>query len=104
MKPCKFWNGNVKNFENKEELARGESKLIPMVETLMFRVFFFPMKHLFEFFLGVKISENNIINVKIKKENIFILRFFFSHKMVMFQILGTKNFQPHTTIFVKLIL
>jgi hypothetical protein len=42
MKPCKFWNGNVKNFENKEELERGESKPIPMVETLMFRVSFFP--------------------------------------------------------------
>jgi hypothetical protein len=32
---------------------------------------------------------------KLKKENILLLRFFFSHKMVMSQILGTKNFQPH---------
>jgi hypothetical protein len=42
MKPCKFWNGNVKNFENKEELERGESKPIPMVELLSCLGFFFP--------------------------------------------------------------
>jgi hypothetical protein len=23
MKPCKIWNGNVKSFENKEELEGG---------------------------------------------------------------------------------
>jgi hypothetical protein len=29
MKPYKFWNGNVKNFENKEELEGGNPSSSP---------------------------------------------------------------------------
>jgi hypothetical protein len=59
-------------------LKGGNPSLFPWWKLSCLGFLFFPTKHLFEFFSGVKISENNIINVKIKKENIFILRFFFS--------------------------
>jgi hypothetical protein len=69
MKPCKFWNGNVKNFENKEELEGGNPSSFPWWKLSDLGFFFSPRNIYLNFFGGENFSifENNIINVKTKK-------------------------------------